>query len=149
MFQQFKLPDTPPPLDQVVKVTKKQTDKAHKALTKLSEGLESLPVILSQEGQVICYAGLPGTESAERLAKLTARVWREGANRVARELVRFEEEIIDEADERNNVMLYSIHVAGGITLTAGWNVSISLTQIRAEVGDVRLQLLGILGIEGG
>jgi hypothetical protein len=147
MFERHKLPENPPALDQHVTVSQQHAGKIHKAIAKLSQEIELLPVILSQEGEVVAYAGLPNADSAEHIAKLIGRVWHEGAHRQARELVRFEEETINEADERTNVMLYSTHIAGALTLTIGWNVSISLTQIRAEVHDVKIELLNIIGIE--
>jgi hypothetical protein len=148
MFERHNLPENPPALDQHIAVSQQQTGKIHKAIAKLSQEIEMLPVILSQEGEVIAYAGLPSADSAEHIAKLIGRIWHEGAHRQARELVRFEEETINEADERANMMLYSSHITGAITLAVGWNVSISLTQIRAEVHDVKAELLGIFGVEG-
>ena len=149
MFEPYKLPENPPALDRHISVTQQDAGKIHKIVTKLSQELELLPVILSQEGEVIAFAELPNTASAEHIAKLIGRIWHEGAHRQARELVRFEEEVIDEADERTSVMLYSTHVAGAITLTVGWNVSISLTQIRAEVNDVKTELMSILDVDEG
>lgn len=146
MFDPHRLPEGPPALDQRIAVSQ-HVGKIQKIITKLSQEIELLPVVLSQEGEPIAFAGLPGATSAEHIAKLVDRVWQEGAQRQAREFVRFEEESIDGADERTMMMFYSIHIAGGIVLTVGWNVSISLTQIRAEVSDVKSELLEILGIE--
>ncbi len=145
MFDPHRLPEDPPALGQHIAVSQ-HVGKAQKIVTKLSQELELLPVVLSQEGEPIAFAGLPGATSAEHIAKLVDRVWQDGAHRQAREFVRFEEESIDGADERTMMMFYSTHIAGGIVLTVGWNVSISLTQIRAEVSDVKSELLDILGV---
>jgi hypothetical protein len=107
-----------------------------------------MPVVLSQEGEVIGSAGPLSELVAERLAKTAARVWREGSSRLAREFVRFEEEVIDEADQRANLLIYSAHVVGGITLTIGWQMSVSLTQVRAEVSDAKAELVKIIGVKG-
>jgi hypothetical protein len=149
MFEPYRLPKDPPALEQRITVSQQDAGKIHRVVARLSQELELLPVILSQEGEVIAFAELPNAASAEHIAKLIGRIWHDGAHRNARELVRFEEETIDEADDRTNVMLYSTHIAGAITLTIGWNVSISLTQIRAEVHDVKIELLRILGAEEG
>jgi hypothetical protein len=149
MFERYKLPENPPALDRHISVSQQDAGKIHKIVTRLSQELDLLPVILSQEGQVIAFTELSHAASAEHIAKLIGRIWHEGAHRQAHELIRFEEEVIDEADERTNMMLYSTHIAGAITLTIGWNVSISLTQIRAEVHDVKTELLSILSVEEG
>lgn len=145
MFERHRLPEDPPALDQHIAVSQ-HVGKIQKIIAKLSQELELLPVVLSQDGEPVAFAGLPGAANAEHIAKVADRIWQEGAQRQARELVRFEEETINGADERTNVMIYSTHVAGGIVLTVGWNISISLTQIRAEVSDVKLELLDILGV---
>jgi hypothetical protein len=145
MFDPHKLPEGPPALDHHISVSQ-HAGKAQKIITKLSQEIDLLPVVLSQEGEVIAFAGLPGATNAEHIARLADRVWQEGSHCQARELIRFEEETIDGADERTTVMLYSTHIVGGIILAVGWNVSISLTQIRAEVSDVKAELLDILGV---
>jgi hypothetical protein len=148
MFDIPILPESPPDLDQQIKLSAAKVKKAQEVLTTLSASLESLPVVLSQEGDVIASAGPLGETVAARLAKVAARVWREGGTRLARELVRFEEEVIDEADEHTNVLIYSAHIAGGVTLTVGWQVALSLTQMRAEVSDARAELVKIIGAKG-
>ncbi len=145
MFEPHRLPEGPPALGQHIAVSQ-HVGKVQKVITKLSQELELLPVVLSQEGEPIAFAGLPGATGAEHIAKLVDRAWQEGAHRQAREFVRFEEETIDGADERATMMFYSTHIAGGVVLTVGWNISISLTQIRAEVSDVKSELLDILGV---
>jgi hypothetical protein len=148
MFEIPILPESPPELDQEIEVDIDQVRKAQTVLAGLCSSLENLPVILSQEGKVITQAGAQDDVVAERLAKTAARVWREGSNRLSRELVRFEEEVIDEVDSRANFLIYSAHITGGITLTVGWQLTLSLTQVRAEVGDVRAELVKIIGAKG-
>ncbi len=145
MFDPHRLPEGPPALGQHIAISG-HIGKIQKVVAKLSQELEALPVVLSQDGEPIAFAGLQSATSAEHIAKLVDRVWQEGAHRQAREFVRFEEESIDGTDERTMMMFYSTHIAGGVVLTIGWNVSISLTQIRAEVNDVKLELLDILGV---
>ena len=148
MFEIPILPEAPPDLDQGITLDLEQARKAQTVLAELCSSLENLPVILSQEGQVIAQAGAQDEVVAERLAKSVAKAWREGSSRLARELIRFAEEVIDEADARSNFLAYSAHIAGGITLTVGWQVTLSLTQVRAEVSDARAELLKIIGAKG-
>jgi hypothetical protein len=148
MFDIPMLPESPPDLDQQIKLSAQKVKKAQEVLTTLSASLEAMPVVLSQEGDLIASAGPKGEMVSERLAKVAARVWREGGSRLARELVRFEEEEIDEGDEHTNLLIYSAHIAGGVTLTVGWQVTLSLTQVRAEVGDARAELVKIIGVKG-
>jgi len=148
MFEIPILPEAPPDLDQEITLSLEQARKTQSILAELCSSLENLPVILSQEGQVIAQAGAQDEVVAERLAKSAAKAWREGSGRLARELIRFEEEVIDEADARANFLIYSAHIAGGITLTVGWQVTLSLTQVRAEVSDARAELVKIIGAKG-
>jgi len=148
MFEIPILPESPPDLDQQLELSLDQARQAQSILAELCSSLEDLPVVLSQEGHVISQAGSQGEAVAERLAKTAARIWREGSNRLAREFVRFEEEVIDEADSRANFLIYSAHIAGGVTLTVGWQVTLSLTQVRAEVSDARAELVKIIGVKG-
>lgn len=148
MFEVPILPEAPPDLDQQIELNLEQIRKAQSILARLCSSLENLPVVLSQEGHVISQAGAQGEMVTERMAKTAARVWREGSTRLARELVRFEEEVVDEADSRANFLIYSAHIAGGITLTVGWQVTLSLTQVRAEVGDARAELVKIIADKG-
>lgn len=145
MFEIPILPEAPPDLDNEITLTLEQARKVQTVLAELCSSLENLPVILSQEGVVIAQAGAQDEVVAERLAKSAGRLWREGGSRLAREFIRFEEEVIDEADARSNFLIYSAHIAGGITLTLGWQVTLSLTQVRAEVSDARAELLKIIG----
>jgi hypothetical protein len=78
--------------------------------------------------------------SLEHVARTVARLWQDGSNRLARELIRFEEEIVEGETERLSFFLYSVHINGAVTLTLGWNPSLSLTQLRAEATDVKAAL---------
>ncbi len=122
-----------------------QRHRAAGLIADLSRSLGALPVVLSQEGEAICAAGLADERHAERLARIAGRIWREGVHRTAREAIRFEEEVLDSSDERASFMIYTAHVAGALTLTIGWQLSPSLTQLRAEAEDVIEELRLLLG----
>ncbi len=141
-----KLPTEPPALSDRVELSEQQIEQAEEILSELSLALESFPVVLSQQGDALAYAGLIDEKGAERVAKLVDRVWLEGQDRLARELIRFEEEPIapDEESEHVNLMIYSLHVSGAMTLSIGWQMSISLTQLRAEASDAVAALTHIL-----
>ncbi|NDJ54467.1 MAG: hypothetical protein GYB68_15460 [Chloroflexi bacterium] len=144
MFGQDHLPETPPAFSENIALDNKQIDGLQRIVSDLSESLESLPVVLSQDGHINAYAGRVSRGVAEQLAKVTDRTWREGATRIARELLRFAEETIDSEDERGNFLIYSIHIEGAMTLTVGWELTVSLTQIRAEVVDAKQAIQNIL-----
>jgi hypothetical protein len=133
-----------PGLQNRLELSEEQVGGTRDVLARLSQGLDSLPVILSQDGDVVSFGGPIEAETAERLARLASRIWQEGATRPSRELIRFEEEAIgEESSGRANLMLYSAHVVGALTLTVGWEIAISLTQVRAEVADARRQLMSL------
>lgn len=145
MAKKRPLPDSPPPLRERLAISQEQIEEAQRILDTLAGALD-LPAILSQDGDVIAHAGTDNQVVIERMARLAGRVWTEGATRVARELIRFEEETIgdDDSPERVNLMLYSAHITGAMTLTIGWDISTSLTQVRAEIADTRDQLAACL-----
>jgi len=139
----IRLPDTPPSLEQRIALTDQQIEQIGRLTIQLSEALDGLPVVVSQQGEIVHSAGAVDHVVAERLVRVADRVWREGGSHIAREVIRFEEEVIEEI-ERANFVVYSIHIAGALTLTVGWQMAISLTQLRAEVSDVKAQLLRVL-----
>lgn len=145
MWERYRAPDTPPPLEERIILSEEQRQRAADLIAGLSQSLEALPVVLSQEGEVMCYAGLADERHAERLARVAGRIWREGADQAAREVIRFEEEVLGSNDEWTSFMIYTAHVAGALTLTIGWQLSPSLTQLRAEAGDVIGELRRLLG----
>ncbi|MCC6905896.1 MAG: hypothetical protein IT326_08650 [Anaerolineae bacterium] len=142
--QRPSLPDTPPPLSERVEVSAQQLKRASTVLADLSSAIGGLPVVLSQDGDVVTCAGEVQEVVFDRMARISGRTWQEGASRSARELVRFEEEVIGEDDSRVTMLLYSAHIQGAVTLSIGWQLSISLTQLRAEVKDVRDALRNLL-----
>jgi hypothetical protein len=137
------LPTTPPPLGQRVALTDRQAEQIGQVLTRLTELLEDLPVAISQQGEIISFAGAGGQLVAERLVRVAERLWRDGATYSAREVIRFEEEHIEEV-ERANFVVYSAHVASALIITVGWQMTVSLTQVRAEVSDAKAQVLKVL-----
>lgn len=142
-MRSISLPTAPPPLDQRVHLNARQVDQIHMVTARLSELLEDLPVVVSQQGEIIGLAGTGGQVVAERLVRVADRLWREGASHTAREVIRFEEEHIEEV-ERANFVVYSAHVANALIITVGWQMLVSLTQVRAEVSDAKSQMLRIL-----
>jgi len=139
------LPEAPPELGKSIKLSAAQVKKARTALEGLSASLENLPIVLSQDGKVTTSAGPASEAVIERIAKVAGRSWNDGKDRLSRELIRFEEESIeDDPDNRANLMIYSAHISGALTLSVGWQMTISLTQIRAEVSDARSELENIL-----
>lgn len=145
MQDDHSLPDAPPPLHEHLDINEEQLEQSGQILTRLADVLE-LPIVLSQDGAIVLHAGTDNDEVIDRLARLSGRVWREGATRLARELIRFEEETIgdEDAPERINLMLYSAHITGAATLSVGWDLSTSLTQIRAEIADIKDTLTAAL-----
>jgi hypothetical protein len=133
--EQFRAPETPPPLNERVKLSGKQQQAAESLLTDFSVALEGLPVFLSQQGTIEVSAGAQPTEVFERMARQVERLWRDGTDQPAREVIRFDEEVISSEKDRTSFLLYSVHVAGALTLTVGWQPALSLTQLRAETGD--------------
>jgi hypothetical protein len=144
MLPHSRLPDSPPALGERIELSGDHTKKLNKIVAELSEALDGMPVVLSQQGDVVAYAGLAEDAAAERIARLANRMWRDGENHLAREVVRFEEETVEKTDETTNLMLYSRHINGALVLSISWHIALSLTQIRAEVGDVRQDLLKLL-----
>lgn len=144
----FQLPVDPPLLAERVKLTPKQVEEICQHIASLSRILEEMPIVLSQQGDIICAEGVPDDLAAEQLARSADRLWDNNQSRLSRELIRFEEALIEEADSRANFRLYSLHIFKAITLTVGWQLSLSLTQLRAEAKDTRAQLLGILNPDG-
>lgn len=145
IWEKYRAPDTPPPLGERITLSDEQRQRAAELIAGLSQSLGSLPVVLSQEGEAICAAGLMEERHAERLARVAGRIWREGIHRTAHEAIRFEEEVLDSDGERTSFMVYTAHVAGALTLTVGWQLSPSLTQLRAEAEDVIEELRLLLG----
>ncbi|MGF1507491.1 MAG: hypothetical protein GYB64_10155 [Chloroflexi bacterium] len=136
--------DTPPPLQQRVELTSEQAAAAKRLLTSLSVSLESMPVVLAQDGSPAVFAGAIPPSIAAHIAQTADRHWREGATRPAREFMQFQEEVFEEDDLRLSLLLYSVHIHGALTLSAGWQLSISLTQLRAEMLDARESLRTLL-----
>ncbi len=144
MFPSGELPEAPPALQEMIDVTAHDVNRMQAMINDLSGGLEALPVVLSQDGDVIASAGRISDNMADAIARQAKRLWREGATRLAREFIRFEEELFEDEQGRANYMIYSIHVKGALTLTVGWEMSFSLTQIRAEVDAIREEMAEIL-----
>jgi hypothetical protein len=133
---------TPPPLDQRIALSRSQVEKITGLLHALSRSLDGLPAVLTQQGELITAAA-PEAIVADRLARVAERLWRDGMQHPAREVIRFDEETIEEV-ERANYMLYSAHMTGALTLTVGWQTNLTLTQLRAEVAALRDRLIHVI-----
>lgn len=137
-------PKDPPPLHERVAISDAQAKKAKEILSEVAEGLEGSAAVLAQGYTVIAVAGVLEDDNATQLAEKADGLWLVGANRPAREIIRFESTVYLEKDERHNLGLYSIHVMGGVVLAIGWPVEISLTQLRAEAHDAVAKLRRLL-----
>ena len=73
MLQMPTLPEAPPDLDQAVKLSAAQVKKAKAVLDELSDALENLPAVLSQDGKVVTSAGSASDAVVERIDYLGAR----------------------------------------------------------------------------
>jgi hypothetical protein len=144
-WDRYQLPDQPLDLDTPVDLSRGQHKEAVQIISALSEALGNLPVVLSQDGKVVCYSDTTDEPAAQRLARIAGRVWREGQVQNAQEAIRFEEEIVEGLQERMNLMLYTTHVGGALTLSIGWQITISLTQLRAEASDACRLLRRVIG----
>jgi len=148
MAEQKVIFHTPLPLHERVELSGTQAQQIGSMLSELSENLGSLPTLASQDGEVIGFAGLSDPAFAERIARTINRTWREGATRPSREIIRFEEETLEEATGRSNFSLYSCHVAGALTLTVGWQFNQSITELRAETGKAAQEILRLIHERG-
>jgi hypothetical protein len=110
----------------------------------LSRGLDAMPVVLSQQADVIAFAGQGDADLAKQIAQHANEGWQQGATDIAREYIRFQEETFSIGDKRLTLLLYSRHITDALVLTVGWQIAVSLTQIRAEMSDARLDLLDAL-----
>ena len=133
MSDQGLLPTSPPPLNERITISTGKKEQADTVLAELSARLESLPVVLSQDGEAVGFAGGIDPTFADRIARVIDRIWREGATRIAREFIRFEEEILEDSSGRNSFVLYSTHVVGAVTLTVGWQISLPVSQLRSAM----------------
>lgn len=150
----YELPAGPPALDERVALSGDQTEQARDALAALSASLDGLPVVLSQQGEVICVAGVTDN-AARQIARAAERAWQGGGAKLARELLRFNEDAVVRDDSvigedpanggRDRPAVYSVHVTGALIVSVGWRQQVGLHQLRAEVGKARRALQGIVG----
>jgi len=139
------LPDSILPLHQRLTLSDEQVEAAGRLLDGMSRRLGSPPVILSQDGDLILSAGVPDRYMVERLARIAGRTWEGGRERITPEFIRFKEETFgDEGVNRLNIIIYSMHVSGALTLSIGWELSLTLMELREEVGRAKNELLQIL-----
>lgn len=136
-------PSVPPPLSERVAISEEQVKKAKEVVISFGGGLEGAAVLLTQMRDVVAYSGVLSDENVTKLAETADAIWWANQESPAREVIRFEDVIYLEKEERHNLGLYSIHVMGALVLVIGWPVEVSLTQLRAEAYDAvaRLRLL--------
>lgn len=138
------LPVGPPRLHDVVILSNQQIADIQAHLGQLSESLQWVPVVFSQDGQLISYAGVDDEAVAEAIARNAAQLWSEGATRIAREYISFEEKKYGELDQHSNLILYSAHVRAALTLSVGVEFPSSLTTIRQQVDRTRVAIKRIV-----
>jgi CheY-like chemotaxis protein len=121
-----------PQLDGNLQLNAQQTRSVNDILAGLSQTLDGLPAVLSQDGNLIASAGPLSQQNAEEFAHLAEQVWGGDEPRLTREVIRFDEQVRTEGTERHRYMLYSAHVAGSVTLSVAWETPVELSVMRAE-----------------
>jgi CheY-like chemotaxis protein len=121
-----------PQFDGRLELNAQQTRSVNDILAGLSQTLDGLPAVLSQDGNLIASAGPLSQQNAEEFAHLAGQVWGGDEPRLTREVIRFDEQVRTEGTERHRYMLYSVHVAGSVTLSVAWETSVELSVMRAE-----------------
>jgi CheY-like chemotaxis protein len=121
-----------PQFDGDLQLNAQQTRDVNDILAGLSQTLDGLPAVLSQDGNLIASAGPLSQQNAEEFAHLAGQVWGGGESLPTREVIRFDEQVRTEGTERHRCMLYLAHVAGSVTLSVAWEMSVELSVMRAE-----------------
>lgn len=135
LSNKYRLPGAPPALGERYRMSESQRERAQDTIDELSAALDALPVVLSQQGEVVCLAAGTAGAAAVQMAAQAAHAWQGGERSLARELIDFD------GDAGG---LYSTHVAGALTLTIRWQPPLSLTQLRAEAADARERLVRLV-----
>ena len=134
-----------PPLQEHLSLSEAQTQGLAETLREIDQSENGIPLLLSQDGVMISASEVMPGEAATSLAKLAGRVWREGATHSATEWLRFDDQLPTTGGERRNIALYSVLVAGDVTLSAGWDGLTTLSILRASTYQAAARLAGILG----
>ena len=121
-----------PALGGHLELTPDQSSQLAEGLAHISSRLEKTPLLLSQDGTLLSHAGELSPDAATAMARLAGRVWREGATRSTPEWLCFSDQLASEGGERRSMALYSVVVAGDLTLCAAWDGSPSLSTLRAN-----------------
>ena len=116
-----------------IEVSQQQVEQLAGRLEEIGQAMSDIPLFLSQDGALISQVGGISGEVAASMARLAGRVWREGATRPAREWLHFDDRLPAGSGERRSLALYSVRVAGDVTLSAAWDGSVSLSSLRAGV----------------
>ena len=134
-----------PPLQEHIPISETQTQRMAETLREFDQLGDGLPLLLSQDGVMVATSEAMPREAAMSLAKLAGRVWREGATHPTMEWLRFDDQLPATGGERRNIALYSVLVAGDVTLSAGWDGMLALSLLRASTYQAATRLAGILG----
>jgi DNA-binding response OmpR family regulator len=123
---------TDQPLAGHVELTQQQLAQLSEKLRDMSQTLAPVALLLSQDGALISHVGNLTSDSAGAMARLAGRLWREGATSPARECLCFKDQIPGAGTERRTVALFSVIVAGDLTLTVPWDGNASFSTLRTD-----------------
>lgn len=112
-------------------------------LSQLSQTLDSVPVLLTQSGQLIARAGGMNEREARQLARTIDRAWAtNGLKAGAPEMIRFEEFLRPDAFDPFTV--YSTVVVDRCFLTAAWRGRLPLVLMRQQVRAAAREIARLL-----
>ena len=127
-----------------IELSQQEAGQLNGKLQEIGEVLDEMPLVLSQDGVLISHVGPISRDTAAAIARVAGRVWREGATRPTREWLCFDDQLPSESGERRSPMLYSVHVAGDVTISAAWDGGTLLSSLRADVLEAAQILGGLL-----
>jgi CheY-like chemotaxis protein len=132
------------PLGGHVELTQQKMDELSHKLKNIGQAFAPVPLLLSQDGALVSHVGNLSTDSAGAMARMAGRLWREGATSPARECLCFKDQIPGGGSERRTVALFSVIVAGDLTLTVPWDGDASFSALRTETLDAAAALENLL-----
>lgn len=132
------------PLGGHVELTQQEMDQLSQKLHDIGQTFVPVPLLLSQDGTLIIHVGSLTDDSATVMARLAGRLWREGATSPAREWLCFKDQIPGAGTERRTVALFSVIVAGDLTLTVPWDGDASFSTLRTGMLDAAAELRSLL-----
>jgi hypothetical protein len=132
------------PLSGHVELSQEQMDELAHKLRNIGQAFTAVPLLLSQDGALISHVGNLSDDSAGAMARLAGRLWREGATSPARECLCFKDQIPGAGTERRTVALFSVIVAGDLTLTVPWDGDASFSTLRTDTLNAAASLESLL-----